>query len=74
VEKEMEVEDDPAAEGYPAPGYQVPTSTPALQPEPYPGPQEAAPPPVKTELEATDPSTVNLASGEPQLLEFFAFW
>jgi hypothetical protein len=25
-------------------------------------------------LEATDPSTVVLASGQPQLVEFFAFW
>ena len=30
--------------------------------------------PVKTELEATDPTTVNLAAGRPQLVEFFAFW
>lgn len=26
------------------------------------------------ELHATDPSTVNLASGKVQLVEFFAFW
>ncbi len=26
------------------------------------------------QLEATDPTTVNIASGEPQLIEFFAFW
>jgi hypothetical protein len=25
-------------------------------------------------LEATDPSTVTLAAGKPQLVEFFAFW
>ena len=25
-------------------------------------------------LEATDPSTVVLASGQPQIVEFFAFW
>jgi hypothetical protein len=30
--------------------------------------------PVKTELEATDPTTVQLAAGKPQLVEFFAFW
>lgn len=37
---------------------------------------EAAPTPhaVKAELEATDPSTVQLAAGKPQLVEFFAFW
>ena len=28
----------------------------------------------RTALEATDPATVSLAAGEPQLLEFFAFW
>jgi hypothetical protein len=27
-----------------------------------------------TQLHATDPTTVNLASGKPTLLEFFAFW
>jgi len=27
-----------------------------------------------SQLVATDPNTVNLASGEPQLIEFFAFW
>ena len=29
---------------------------------------------VRTELHATDPATVNLASGKPTLVEFFAFW
>lgn len=29
---------------------------------------------VKTKLEATDPSKVTLAAGQPQLVEFFAFW
>ena len=28
----------------------------------------------KTGLEATDPATVDLASGDIQLVEFFAFW
>ena len=28
----------------------------------------------KTELEGTEPTTVNLASGNIQLVEFFAFW
>jgi hypothetical protein len=31
-------------------------------------------PAVRTQMEATDPVTVNLASGKPQLVEFFAFW
>ena len=26
------------------------------------------------ELHATDPATVNIGSGRPQLIEFFAFW
>ena len=45
--------------------------------EAYPEPEEpteATAPVVRTELEATDPSTVSLASGEIQLVEFFAFW
>lgn len=29
---------------------------------------------VKTGFEATDPSTVQLAAGKPQLVEFFAVW
>ena len=29
---------------------------------------------IRTELHATDPATVNLASGKPTLVEFFAFW
>jgi hypothetical protein len=29
---------------------------------------------LKTELVATNPSTVKIASGELQLVEFFAFW
>lgn len=34
----------------------------------------APPPEPKAGLEATDPSTVILASGSPQLVEFFAYW
>ncbi len=34
----------------------------------------APPPEPKAGLEATDPSTVMLASGSPQLVEFFAYW
>jgi hypothetical protein len=34
----------------------------------------APPPEPKAGLEATDPSTVTLASGSPQLVEFFAYW
>ena len=77
-------------QGYPAPapdlgsdeatpevGYPVPEDSlpkPGNQTGGYPSPGEAYPPPVKTEQQATNPSTVNLASGELQLVEFFAFW
>jgi hypothetical protein len=49
------------------------TDVPAAAPTDAPA---AAPTkkPVKTELEATDPATVQLAAGKPQLVEFFAFW
>ena len=58
--------------GYPAPEDQLPI--PGDQTGGYPSPDESYPPPLKTELQATNPSTVNLASGELQLVEFFAFW
>ena len=58
--------------GYPAPENQLPI--PGDQAGGYPSPDESYPPPLKTELQATVPSTVNLASGELQLVEFFAFW
>ena len=59
-------------EGYPAPEAQSPN--PEDSAEGYPSPELASPPPLKTELIATNPSTVNLSSGELQLVEFFAFW
>ena len=36
--------------------------------------EEQAPPAPRAGLESTDPSTVNLASGQIQLVEVFAFW
>jgi len=36
--------------------------------------EELAPPAPKVGLESTDPATVNLASGQLQLVEVFAFW
>ena len=67
---------------YPAPGEdgspqenQDPESFPPTPGYPSPDNEVNEPAPVlKTELEATDPSTINLASGEIQLVEFFAFW
>ena len=45
---------------------------------PSPVPPESAPadakPTSRPELSATDPLTVNLATGNPQLFWFFAFW
>jgi hypothetical protein len=51
-------------------------STPSITDVSPESPEETQPsqPVVKTGLEATDPSTVQLASGKPQLVEFFAFW
>ncbi len=36
--------------------------------------EEKAPPAPRAGLESTDPATVNLASGQLQLVEVFAFW
>jgi hypothetical protein len=47
------------------------------QPEAVPTTGDTAPeatPFDLTQLHATDPSSVNLASGRPTVLEFFAFW
>jgi len=74
----------PAPSGaYPAP--QVGQVAPTMPPYPAPTEQRSPAYPtetivvaptktVKTELHATDPSTVTLASGDVQLVEFFAFW
>ena len=38
-------------------------------------PAETAPTPtVRVAMQTTDPSTVVLAAGKPQLIEFFTFW
>ena len=51
----------PATSGPEAATDSVPTAAPTLRP-------------VRTALEATDPTTVNLAVGRPTFVEFFAFW
>lgn len=71
------VQDDPAPVQEEAPtDAPAPTDVPTEAAEPEPAAEE--PVAVATsrgpQLVATDPSTVNLASGEPQLIEFFAFW
>lgn len=47
------------------------TLTPTLPPTPTAAEPQAQ---ARTELIATDPDTVELASGQVQLIEFFAFW
>ena len=80
-EPEVEVQpdtregDEGSLDVYPAPEASVSQQPSDVQPpqDAYPAPGEEIPR-LKTELEATDPSTVSLASGEIQLVEFFAFW
>lgn len=49
---------------------------PTEEPSPEPGlaPTAGPTPTVRPGMEATDPKTVVLASGDPTLVEFFAFW
>ncbi|MDE0198822.1 MAG: hypothetical protein OXK78_11555 [Caldilineaceae bacterium] len=56
-----------------------PTATaveePTATPEPEPTAVAIGPPPAfREELEATDPATVVLGAGTPQVVELFAFW
>ncbi|HEX9681020.1 MAG TPA: hypothetical protein VGA32_06170 [Anaerolineales bacterium] len=51
-------------------------AAPTEEPSPAPAlPPTAGPTPtVRPGMEATDPTTVVLASGDPTFVEFFAFW
>lgn len=51
----------------------VPTTAPA-ETEPLAEEVIAQPTSRGDNLQATDPIIVNIANGEPQLIEFFAFW
>lgn len=53
-----------------------PTAAPTEEPSPAPAlPPTVGPiPTVRPGMEATDPTTVVLAAGDPTLVEFFAFW
>lgn len=51
----------------------APSAEPPAEGE-LPPTEVPAPKPARTALEATDPTTVSLASGRPTLVEFFAFW
>ena len=58
-------------------GTPTPLPTVTLTSTPMPTPTATPPPPppwVSSELQATDPDTVELASGRVQLVWFFAFW
>ncbi len=64
----------------PAPAAEIPTvasapaaDTPVVEEAPIEEPAIVVTP-RGNDLEATDPSAVNLTSGKPQLIEFFAFW
>jgi len=59
------------------PRTQVPTAPPTPAPAAATDSVSTAAPtprPVRTALEATDPTTVSLAVGRPTFVEFFAFW
>ncbi|MCY3711434.1 MAG: hypothetical protein OXG26_21300 [Caldilineaceae bacterium] len=51
------------------------TEEPTSTPEPEPTEVVIGPPPAfREELQATDPATVVLGAGTPQVVELFAFW
>ena len=53
----------------------APTVQPTPTPQPEPTEVAIGPPPAfSEEIVATDPQTVALGAGRPQVLEFFAFW
>jgi hypothetical protein len=57
--------------GQPAPGGQENAGDSIGAATPSSGGQSPTP---RTELAASDPDSVVLAAGQPQLVEFFAFW
>jgi hypothetical protein len=61
------------AEAYPVPEVQ-PTANTTGDAYPVPEEQAAKPTPRGSDLVATNPTSVNLASGQLQLVEMFAFW
>ncbi len=69
-------EEAPAAAEEVAQATEVPAVEEATAtPEPEPTEVAIGPPPAFSEdLKATDPETVVLGAGHPQVLEFFAFW
>ena len=75
-EQAAQATEQPAAEPT-ATAVEEPTATvdPTATPEPEPTEVAIGPPPAfREEIIATDPQTVVLGQGHPQVIEFFAFW
>jgi len=75
-EQAAQATEQPAAEPTPT-AVEEPTVTaePTATPEPEPTEVALEPPPAfREEMIATDPQTVVLGQGHPQVIEFFAFW
>lgn len=75
-EQVAQATEQPAAEAT-ATAVEEPTATvePTATPEPEPTEVAIGPPPAfREEIIATDPQTVVLGQGHPQVIEFFAFW
>lgn len=64
----------PLAANPPVEVDQKPTDTPGSEELPPATEAVVAQPTPRPELEATDPTTVVLAAGQPQIVEFFAYW
>ena len=76
AEQVAQATEAPAAEPTPT-AMEEPTATVQPTPTAQPEPTEVAlppPPAFSEEITATDPQTVVLGAGKPQVLEFFAFW
>ncbi len=78
VDREPNVETPPLEQDVdkdaPVENVEVSEGDVASVPVPPESASAGAKPTPRSELSATEPSTVNLASGRPMLLEFFAFW
>jgi len=53
---------------------ETPTARGPAQDEPTEENEKVPTPTVRSGLEATDPNSVQIAAGDVQLIEFFAFW
>jgi hypothetical protein len=62
------------AETEAVPGAGVPTEAPATAPPTEAPTQAPTAFVISDEFTPSDPEIVNLAAGQPQLVEFFAFW